>query len=73
VNSQNNRYWSAENARFVHELPLHDEINGVWCSISARRIIGPIYYDGTVDAARHVNNVLSPFMAELAEKGLGIL
>jgi hypothetical protein len=22
VNSQNSRYWSAENQRFIHELPL---------------------------------------------------
>jgi hypothetical protein len=65
VNSQNNRYWSAENPRFIYELPLHDERNGVWCAKSARRITGPIFYNDTVNAARYVNNILSPFFAKL--------
>jgi hypothetical protein len=68
VNSQNNRYWSAENPRFIHELPLHDERIGVWCAINAHKIIGPIFYDDTVHAARYVNNILSPFFAELTEE-----
>jgi hypothetical protein len=68
VNSQNNWYWSAENLRFIHELPLHDERIGVWCATSARRIIGPISYDDTVYTARNVNNILSPFFAEQTEE-----
>jgi len=31
VNSQINRYWSAENLGFFHELTLLDEKIGVWC------------------------------------------
>jgi hypothetical protein len=68
VNSQNNQYWSVENPRFIHKLPLHDKRIGVWCAISARRIIGPIIYNDTVNAARYVNNILSPFFAELTEE-----
>jgi hypothetical protein len=67
VNSQN-RYWSAENPRLIHELPLHDEKIGVLCAISAHTIIGPIFYDNTVNAARYVNGILSPFFTELAEE-----
>jgi hypothetical protein len=67
MNSQNNRYMSAENHRFIHELPLHDEIIGVWCAITARRIIVPIFYHSKVNAARYVNNIQSPFF-ELAEE-----
>jgi hypothetical protein len=33
------RYWSAENSELVDELPLYDEIIGVWCAKSARREI----------------------------------
>jgi hypothetical protein len=29
VNSQNNQYLSAENQRFIHKRPLHDEEIGV--------------------------------------------
>jgi hypothetical protein len=61
VNSRNNRYWSAENPGIVHELPLYDETIGVWCAMSARRVIGPIFYDYTVNAVRYVNNILRPF------------
>jgi hypothetical protein len=68
VNSQNNRYWSAENPKFIRELPLHDKRIGVWCVISASRIIGPIFYDDTVNAARYMNNILSPLFTELTEE-----
>lgn len=30
-NSQNNRYWSAENPGFIHKLPLLDQKN--WCLV----------------------------------------
>jgi hypothetical protein len=43
LNSQNKWYWSAENPRLIHELPLHYEKIGVWCAISAHRITGPIF------------------------------
>jgi hypothetical protein len=36
VNSQNSRYWSAENSGFIHDLPLLDETIGVRCAMSAR-------------------------------------
>jgi hypothetical protein len=36
VNSQNNRYWSAENQRLIDELPVHDEKCGVWCTVILR-------------------------------------
>jgi hypothetical protein len=53
VNSQNNQYWSEKNPRFIHKLPLHDEKIGIWCAISAHRVIGPTFtncytYEGVV-------------------------
>jgi hypothetical protein len=68
VNSQNNQYWSAENPRLIHELPLHDEEIGVSCAISACRIIRPVIYDDSLNAARYVNNILSPFFTKLTEE-----
>jgi hypothetical protein len=59
VNCQNSQYWSAENPRLIHELLF---------MTSARRIIGPIFYDDTVSGARYVINVLSQFFAELTEE-----
>jgi hypothetical protein len=49
VNSQNSRYWATENPNELHEQPLHDQKIGVWCGVSATRIIGPIFFDSTVN------------------------
>jgi predicted transcriptional regulator len=49
VNSQDTRYWSAENPHNLHQVPLHDQKIGVWCAVSASRIIGPIFFDTTVN------------------------
>ena len=68
VNSQNNRFWSLENPHNIHEVPLHDVKIGVWCAISGRRIIGPIFYDGTINAQRYVDLILQPFFAEVTEE-----
>jgi len=45
VNSQNTRIWEAENPHTVHEEPLHSQKIGVWCGVSRRRIIGPIFFE----------------------------
>ena len=34
---------------------------GVWCGISALRIIGPIFFYETLNSERYVNNILRPF------------
>jgi hypothetical protein len=48
VNSQN-RYWNSENPHVPIQLPLYDKI-GIWCVISANCFVGPIFYEGTLDA-----------------------
>jgi hypothetical protein len=68
LNSQNNWYWGAENPRCIHKLPLHDEKIGVWCAISASRIIGHIFYNDTLNGARYVNKTQSQFFAKPTEE-----
>jgi hypothetical protein len=43
-NSQNNRYWPAENPVLIQKVPLHDIKFGVWCAMSANKIVEPIFY-----------------------------
>jgi hypothetical protein len=59
VNSQNTRIWSGENPHAIHQTPLHDIKIGVLCAVSARRIIGPIFYYETVNSYRYVRNTLN--------------
>ena len=44
VNSRNTHIWAAENPHTVHEEPLHSQKFEVWCGISRRGIIGPIFF-----------------------------
>jgi hypothetical protein len=45
---QNNRYWSTENPLAVRDVSLHGLKVGVWCAVSAQRIIGPAFFHETV-------------------------
>lgn len=67
VNSQNNRFWASENPYHFHQTPLHDQKVGVWCAVSACRIIGPIFFHHTVNSQRYISAILNPFLAELTE------
>jgi hypothetical protein len=44
INTQNNRYWSSQNPHLTHEVPLHPVKVGVWCAVSARRIVVPVFF-----------------------------
>ena len=68
VNSQNNRFWAAENPHYFHETPLHAQKVGVWCAVSARRIIGPIFFHQTLNSARYIADIFNPFVAALTEE-----
>ena len=48
INNQNSRVWASKNPHMIHEEPLHSEKIGVWCAISRRRIIGPIFFNTTI-------------------------
>ena len=43
VNSPNTRTWAAENPHTVHEETFHSQKIGVWCGVSRRGIIGPLF------------------------------
>jgi len=43
VNSQNTHIWAAAIPHTVHEETFHSQKFGVWCGVSRRQIIGPIF------------------------------
>ena len=71
VNSQNSRIWGSENPNAIHEEPLHSEKIGVWCGMSRRRIIGPIFFDATVTKAAYME-IFNTFVNQLDDEELSI-
>jgi hypothetical protein len=45
VNSQSPRHWSSRNP----QVPIYNQKTGLWCAISAHRIIELTFYEGTLD------------------------
>lgn len=70
VNKQNMRTWSSENPHEFIESPLHSQKIGVWMAVSRRRIIGPTFFEGTVNAERYRRNLLEPFFQSLHDDEL---
>lgn len=70
VNSQNMRMWNTQNPHVFVERPLHPQKVGVWAAISSRRIVGPIYFDGTITAERYRIEILTTFINELHDDEL---
>lgn len=70
VNSQTMRYWSAENPHIFRETPLHPVKVGIFVAVSRRRIIGPIFFDYTINGERYRNNILQVFFGQLRDDEL---
>ena len=68
MNSQNSRVWSTENPHALFQKPLNDQKVGVWCALSRRRIIGPIFCENTITSERYIHNILEPFFDQLTEQ-----
>ena len=64
VSSQNTRYWSSENPHVIHKTPSHDLKIGVWCAVSRTKIVGPIFFESTLNTDVHIleqfNDQLTP-------------
>jgi hypothetical protein len=54
INTQNNRYWSSQNPHLTHEVPLHPVKVGVWCALSARRVVVPVSFNETINCERYL-------------------
>lgn len=65
INSQNYRTWAAENPHVIREKDMHPLKTGVWVAISRARIIGPIFFNTTINAQRYRTQILDVFLNEL--------
>ena len=64
VNSQNSRMWCSENPHIFHEKPLHPQKLGVWCAVSHWRVVGPIFFEATVNGDVY-QDIITQFIALL--------
>jgi len=71
VNSQNSRIWASENPNVIHEEPPHSEQIGVWCGMSQRPIIGPIFFNATITTAAYME-IFNTFVNQLDDEELSV-
>ncbi len=66
INAQNYRIWSQENPHEYRESGLHPQKIGLWCAMSHLRIIGPIFFETTVNGEVY-QDIITQFIALLEE------
>lgn len=64
INSQNYRVWSTNKPHAYVDKSLHPPKIGVWCAISRRRIVGPIFFETTIDSDTYCD-IIQQFIALL--------
>jgi hypothetical protein len=52
----------------IHKVLLHPVKVGVWCAVSARRIVGPVFFHETINCERYVQIILRQFFPNLTEE-----
>ncbi|RZC38699.1 hypothetical protein BDFB_007669, partial [Asbolus verrucosus] len=67
VNSQNTRIWSTKNPHESIAVGLQPIKIGVWAGFNRRRIIGPIFFQGTINTQRYRIEILQPFVDQLLD------
>jgi hypothetical protein len=50
------------------EVPLHYQKIGVWCAITASWIVGPIFFENTINSEWYVSDILWPFFGNIMEE-----
>jgi hypothetical protein len=53
INTQNNRYWRSQNPHLTHEVLLHPVKVGVWCVISVRGNVVPVFFNEIIHFERY--------------------
>jgi hypothetical protein len=64
INCQNYRTWRTENPHNFAETPLYPQKIDVWCAISRRRIIGPLFFETSINAEAY-QELIQQFIALL--------
>ena len=66
INSQNTRIWAETNPYTLQAEPLYAQKIGVWCAVSHRHIISPIYHENTVNSEEYIR-IFTDFVNQLTD------
>lgn len=60
INKQNNRYWDSQNPHWVFETN-NQSVWGtnVWCGLIGGKLLGPYFYDGTLNGRRYLEFLMN--------------
>lgn len=72
VNKQNVRFWANENPRLIHEKDHHAPRITVWVAISSHGLIGPFFFEKTVNSDRYLTMLRNNFVPQLLATALPI-
>ena len=68
INTQDNHYWSNTDSYFVREIHHQRKFSAsVWCGILNEKLIGPIFYDGTLTCFKCVQLIYYCKVTDLME------
>lgn len=54
VNRHNSHYWAEQNPRITKEKALHNPKITVWCGLTSSTIVGPFFFQETVNGERYL-------------------
>jgi hypothetical protein len=69
VNAQNTWYWSSENPHMFRQRRLHNLKSGVWCAVSENQMVGPIFFNETINTDVYLR-IFDEFVGQLTEPHL---
>jgi hypothetical protein len=63
--------WASENPFGIHEDSFHSTKIGMWCAIFQTRIIGPLFFDCTMNTEVYLT-IFTAFVSQLTDKDVTI-
>jgi hypothetical protein len=64
------RFGASENPRMAHEKVHHALRITVWVSISSHGLLGPNFFEKTVNSERYLSTLCNAFMSHFVATGL---
>jgi hypothetical protein len=60
---------STKNPHAADETPLYPVKIVVWCAVSGRGIVGPIFFENTINSERYIG-IIHEFLGHRIEEGI---